>query len=210
MKISHPYLALVTSTNLFPRLQQSLEVIGQALNGGVNIVIVREAGLPASSRLKFARELRSMTSGRALLLINGDLDCAIEANADGIQLAESVNRSAGSIRVEASPRSLLVGRSIHSVKAARRAGSEGADLLLAGNVFTTPSHPCLPGRGIPFLQEITSATHLPTIAIGGINPENAASVMRAGAAGVAMQSGFLRAQDALAIAVETIRAIRDV
>jgi thiamine monophosphate synthase len=57
--------------------------------------------------------------------------------------------------------------------AARAAEAEGADYLVAGTIFESPSHPGQPGAGIDFLRSVCEAVSIPVIAIGGITPENA-------------------------------------
>lgn len=84
-----------------------------------------------------------------------------------------------------------IGASVHSVEQARRAEKSGADYVIAGHVFETDCKRGLPGRGLEFIREVTESVHIPVYGIGGICQENAEAVVRAGAAGVCVMSGFM-------------------
>ena len=101
----------------------------------------------------------------------------------------------------------LVGRSVHSVVAARRAEAEGVDYVVAGQVFASASHAGGQPAEVRLIETISQAVNVPVIAIGGIDARNARDVMRAGAAGVAVISAVLRADDAWAAAAQLWDAI---
>lgn len=84
-----------------------------------------------------------------------------------------------------------IGSSVHSVGQARRAKELGADYVIAGHVFETDCKKGMPGRGLDFIQQVSGAVHIPVYGIGGICQENAEAVVRAGAAGVCVMSGFM-------------------
>ena len=71
----------------------------------------------------------------------------------------------------------------------------GASYLFAGTIFTSKSHPSLPGSGTEYLARICRAVTIPTVAIGGINETNSESVIKSGASGVAVISSLLEAKD---------------
>lgn len=84
-----------------------------------------------------------------------------------------------------------IGTSVHSVQQAKQAVSLGAGVLIAGHVFETDCKRGLPGRGTSFIQEVSLASGLPVYGIGGIDAENAGDVVKAGASGVCIMSGFM-------------------
>ena len=88
---------------------------------------------------------------------------------------------------------MLVGKSVHSVGAAIAADKEGADYLLAGTIFKTSSKPDTKPQGPALIRSIVTVTNKPVIGIGGITRKNAASVLDAGAIGIAAMSGILAA-----------------
>ena len=84
-----------------------------------------------------------------------------------------------------------IGSSVHSVEQAKRAEGSGADYVIAGHVFETNCKRGMPGRGLEFIQKVSGGVHIPVYGIGGICQENAEAVVRAGAAGVCVMSGFM-------------------
>ena len=84
-----------------------------------------------------------------------------------------------------------IGVSVHSLEQALAAQDFGADYVVAGHIFDTPSHALERGRGLKFLREICEKLSIKTYAIGGINFENLDEVKDAGAAGAYMMRGFL-------------------
>jgi len=127
----------------------------------------------------------------AALLVNGRADLACALGAQGVQLA------AGDLAV-ADARQVLgkgwIGRSVHSLAEARAAVDEGADFLLAGNIYATPSHPGRPAAGVGFISAC-AVLGRPVIAIGGITAERAVECRDAGAWGVAAIRALWDADD---------------
>jgi len=84
-----------------------------------------------------------------------------------------------------------IGVSVHSLEQALAAQDFGADYVVAGHIFDTPSHASERGRGTKFLREICEKLSIKTYAIGGINFENLGEIKGVGAAGAYMMRGFL-------------------
>jgi thiamine-phosphate diphosphorylase len=171
------------------------EVVAQAVAGGVNVVQLRENDLPAADLLTLARQLRGVTGPDALLVINDRVDVALLSGADGVHLGGH-GLPVSAVR-SLIPPSLYVGRSVHTVRDARQAELDGADYLVAGTIFASPSHPDVVPSGPGFLRDLSARIRLPVIAIGGITAENAGECWSAGASGIACISALLRAPDPL-------------
>jgi len=199
----NPALMLVTDRTQCAG-RSLVEVVDQAIEGGVNLVQLREKDLPAGELLGLARQLRGVCSHRALFFINDRVDVALLCGADGVQLS-STGLPVAAVR-QFVPASLLVGRSVHSVNEARQAELDGADLVIAGTVFRTPSHPdAIPG-GSELLRNMVSRLSIPVLAIGGINAENAGECWSVGVSGVAVVSAILGAEDPRAAAARLVPA----
>jgi thiamine-phosphate pyrophosphorylase len=180
---------LVTDRRLAGGEDALVDAVAEAVEGGVNAVQLREKDLPEAELLPLARRLREVTAGRALLLVNGPLEVALEAEADGVHLPEHAPAQGGGPEPH-----VIVGRSVHSVDAAVWAEKEGAGYLVVGPVFETASHPEAQAGGLEIIRKVVSATRVPVLGIGGITSKNAADVMRAGASGVAVISAILGAE----------------
>lgn len=93
------------------------------------------------------------------------------------------------------PWQCMAGRSVHTIEQAIQGEQEGLDYLFYGHIYSTSSKPGVPARGIDQLRQLCAAVHIPVIAIGGIQPQHAEELMRAGAAGIAVMSGIFTADD---------------
>lgn len=186
-KLPTPTLMLVTDRRLAGGEDSLVRAVAEAVEGGVNVVQLREKDLSPAQLLPLACRLREVTAGRALLLVNGPLEVALEAGADGVHLPEDAPM------VERPAPGFVVGRSVHSPEAARKAVEEGVDYLVAGPVYGTASHLGVSPMGRRIVSQTASASPVPVLAIGGVTAEAAGGVVRAGAAGVAVISAVLGA-----------------
>ncbi len=153
------------------------------------IVQIREKQLNTKELLRVALQIKALAlSKETIIIINERLDVALAASLDGIHLPESGCTPA--ILRPLAPK-MLFGCSVHSLEALRNAEESGADYLLFGPVFETPSKRAYgPPQGLQLLGRISHSTSLPVFALGGITPENAAYCMAEGAYGIAALSIF--------------------
>lgn len=199
-----PWLMLVTDRTLC-RGRHLADLVNAAIDGGVTHVQVREKDLPARDLYTLARRLRDVTAGRAALFVNERVDVALAIEADGVHLG------GGALPVPI-VRSLvgngrLIGRAVHSPGEALAAAEEGADCVLLGTIFQTRSHPGARTGGLDAIRAARRGVAVPLIAIGGITPENAGSVVAAGADGIAVISSILGSRDPAAAAARLVAAI---
>jgi thiamine-phosphate pyrophosphorylase len=170
-----------------PRLQ--LEAIGKAARAGCRLIQIREKDMSAKALGAFTRAAieRARPHG-ARVLVNDRFDVAIAAGADGVHLRAS-SIPAREVRAVAAKKGLddfLIGVSTHSVAEAKLAEEGGADFVVCGPVYDTPSKRIFgPPLGLDVFAEIGDAVEMPVLAIGGINLSNYREALRRGAAGVA-------------------------
>ncbi len=171
------------------------EVVAAALEGGARCIQLRAKESTAREMVALGRKLRELTLGAgALLIVNDRLDVALAIGADGVHLGDD-DLPVGAVR-RAVPPGLLIGRSADSEDIARTAERDGADYLGVGPIFPTTSKPDAgAAAGIGLIERIVAATRLPVVGIGGIEPESAADIVRAGAAGVAVIRAVMCAGD---------------
>jgi thiamine-phosphate pyrophosphorylase len=194
---------LVTDRSLAGGENPLVDAVDEAVEGGVTAVHLREKDLPRDELLSLAKRLRTVTRGRAALIVNGPLEIVLAAEADGVHLPEAAPP------IERPSRPLLVGRSVHSREGAERAWAECSDYLIAGPIFETASHPDAAPAGLQLIETISGAVAIPVLAIGGITAERVAGVIRAGAAGVAVISAILSAESPGKAAVRLKNALAD-
>jgi thiamine-phosphate pyrophosphorylase len=108
------------------------------------------------------------------------------------------------------PQGMPVGVSVHDVAEAAGAAGAGADWLLLGTIYATPSHPGRPGAGPALVRTVAAVTALPLIAIGGLTPERVGPVVGAGAHGVAVLRGVWSAPDPRAAIMHYLEALQHV
>ena len=173
---------------------RALEIVcSQAVEGGAHAVQLREKDLPTAELYELAATLHAVLRGRALMLVNDRIDVALAIGADGVHLPE--RSLPGSKARAAAGDSCIIGRSVHSVEAAVTAEAEGADYLQVGTIFETSSKAGRPAAGLSLINEVRDAVSIPIIAVGGINADNAADVIAAGADGVAVIGAIMDADD---------------
>ena len=141
----------------------------------------------------------------ALLFVNDRVDVAVIAGADGAHIGQDDLPVGAARRV--SPPGFLLGVSAESVELALQAEAEGADYVGVGPVCATGSkadagEPIGLGR----IAEVAAAVRIPVVAIGGIAVGNARAVVESGAAGVAVISAVMRADDPESATREMLRA----
>ena len=195
-----PTLMLITDRRLAGGTDALVNGVNEAVGGGVTAVQLREKDLPPQKLLPLARRLRAVTRDRAAFIVNGPLELALAAEADGIHLPEIASM------VERPPRPFLIGRSIHSLEAARAAWAECSDYLIAGPIFETTSHSNAVPAGLELIESIAGAVAIPILAVGGITAERVGDVLRSGAVGVAVISSILSAKSP-AKAAERLKSV---
>jgi thiamine-phosphate pyrophosphorylase len=130
-----------------------------------------------------AAEITRGTSTR--LLVNDRADIAASAGADGVHL--TTRSLEPRIVRQAFGDELLIGSSAHSRAESTAARDGGADFVVLGPIFPTPSKAKYgPPLGVFELAEAAMELRpFPLIAIGGISSGNADECLRAGASGIA-------------------------
>jgi len=178
-----------------------LERVKRALSGGVSCLQYRNKVKDYSSRRAEACELQRLCAGRGVtFIVNDDLPLAAEIRADGVHFGQDDGSVAEARRV-LGPEA-LVGISTHSLEEALRAELEGADYIGFGAMYPTGSKDVQYLPGPAALAEVRSRVQIPIVAIGGINRDNAPTVIDAGADSIAVISAVLASQDPELAALE--------
>ena len=121
--------------------------------------------------------------------MNDCLDIALASGADGIHVGqEDIPISAARHLL---PIDKLIGCSTTTAKEALKAEADGADYVAVGSIYPTQSKKSVTVVGLERLCKIRASVSLPIVAIGGINADNARTVLDAGADAVAVISAIL-------------------
>lgn len=161
----------------------------------------RGHSLSGREHLALARLLGTATAGR--VFVNDRLDIALAVDAAGVQLSGLGLTTGDARRLRGD---WWIGVSVHTPEEAAAAQGEGADYLMVGPTFATPTHPEARPLGVEGLARFTRLG-IPVVAIGGISRANARSVMAAGAHGVAMIRALWDAPDPARAAQEIMKEI---
>jgi thiamine-phosphate pyrophosphorylase len=153
----------------------------RAVVHGATLLQLRD---PAATGRALEREAcRLVVESAVPVVVSARADLALAAGAAGVHLPELDLPVAAARRLLGPDR--LVGRSVHSVDAAVQAEGQGADYVVFGSVFASPSHPGRAMAGLAALERVAAAVRIPVLAIGGVDAGRVEACLAAGAAGFA-------------------------
>lgn len=209
-------LSLFKSTDLYfvtcqtlSESRSNIEVVEAALRGGVRIVQYREKDkdIDVGGRLKEAKALRVLTKKfHSLLIINDQVDLALEVGADGVHLGQ---QDTPLEKVKKKNANLIVGVSCHNQKQASSAQSQGADYVNLGPIFDTQTKKTSIPIGTDLIKWAKKHLFIPFTVMGGINETNIKEVIRAGAKHVAVITALSKKMDIEREAKILINLIRE-
>jgi len=200
-------LYLITDQYIVKGLSH-IQIAEKALLGGVRFIQYREKQLSKRESYKIAQQLREITRKyNAVLIINDDVDIAMAVDADGINLGQEDFPVQTARKILGNDK--IIGLSTHSLKEAEEAQDSGADYIAIGPIFRSTTKDVREPLGADIIKEIKKISRLPVIAIGGINEDNIADVMKAGADGAAVISAIITKEDITGAVKEFIRRVGD-
>jgi thiamine-phosphate pyrophosphorylase len=171
-----------------------LKVADWLIRGGAKVIQLRDKLSGKDELLPLARQLQSLCSQHdVLFIVNDHLDIALAAGADGLHLGQKdlpIKEARKLLPIDK-----ILGCSVTTVDQATAAESNGADYLAVGSIYPTSSKETATVVSLERLRQVRQAVSLPLVAIGGINKDNAAEVLAAGADAVAVISALLEAKD---------------
>ncbi len=200
MSVLRPFLLYyVTDRRAFggdraTQIASLCRLIGQLVASGVDFVQIREKDLATRDLLALVERVVAMARGTATkILVNDRLDVALSTGAAGVHLGGQSTPPRRVRRIVAGE--FLVGVSCHSLEEAFAAEAAGADYVLLGHIFDTPSKREYGSPlGLEKLREVVVSVRTPVLALGGITLKCAASCRETGAAGIAGISLFQSAE----------------
>lgn len=185
---------------LVPLLQHVLSVAVPAIQ-------LRERDLPVRELVALAREVQALTnSGGSQFLINDRVDIALALDGAGVHLRSNSLPVSVARRLLGAER--LLGLSVHSLEETVQAESQGADYVILGPIYETPSKQAFGAPiGIQTLEKACRAVRIPVVGIGGVTAARAREMRQAGAFGVAVITAILGAEDVESATRELLDAV---
>ncbi len=176
-RLAEQGLYVITDPQLIGR-ELLLPAVAAALRGGAGMVQYRDKGTDQSRREKEARALLKLCQAKGVpLIINDDLALAVEIGADGIHLgAEDIQPAEA--RAQLGPNAII---GISGYSNANAAANPLADYVAFGRFYPSATKPDASPAAPEVLGQARALTDKPLVAIGGINVNNAACLLRAGA-----------------------------
>jgi thiamine-phosphate pyrophosphorylase len=184
-----------------------ISILERVLTVATPAIQLRERDLAAKDLMALAREVQALVSLReSRLVINDRVDVAMALDGAGVHLRSNSLPVVVARKLVGSQR--LIGVSAHSVEEALQAQSDGADYVVLGPIYKTPSKQHFgPPLGLGTLTEACRLVQIPVIGIGGITAARAREVRRAGAFGVAVITAILAAADVESATRDLIDAV---
>jgi thiamine-phosphate pyrophosphorylase len=154
--------------------------LAECLQGGVDVVQLREKHLDARPLLDVARRARRVCHDHGVpFILNDRPDLALEAGADGVHVGQDDAPPARARRIVGDD--AIVGLSTHAPAELAAAASEPVDYVSAGPVTPTPTKPGRPGTGLDYVAHAAAHSAHPFFVTGGVAPDTVDAMLAAGA-----------------------------
>lgn len=151
------------------------------LEAGISVLQYRDKSADQARRLETARTLREMCSRTGtIFVINDDIRLALDSGADGVHLGKDDSPS-GEARHLLGDNAIIGISCYNEFQAARRAQAQGADYIAFGAFYQTRTKTGTVKARPALLTKAKAELSVPVVAIGGINLENGAALVEAGA-----------------------------
>lgn len=165
------------------------DVVLAAIDAGADCIQLREKSMPGGELLARARALIRLVDARAHVVINDRPDVALLSGADAVHIGT------GDLPLQDVQRlvrgRIAIGCSASSLDRARALAGQGVDYLGLGAMFETTTKQSPQTVGPDLVRQVLACPEtagIPHVAIGGVTPHNAGSVVEAGARGLAVSS----------------------
>ena len=164
------------------------------IEGDVDVIQLRGKGKPIDQLVDLTPEIHEITCRASIpLIVNDHAEIANKVSVEGVHVGQDDDSIA--VAREKAGRSVIIGKSTHSIEQAIEAQREGADYIGFGPIFGTPTKPDYKPVGLKDIKQVHVDVTLPIFCIGGIKIGNLAEIIAAGARRVAIVSGLLKAPD---------------
>ena len=190
-----------------------LDIARGAVRGGARIIQLRDKLRDKGEIMPLAIEVKDLCQdNNVLLIINDHVDMAASLGTDnvGVHVGQTDLSVADSRNILHEGQ--LIGRSNREIPLLIESQEMGADHVAFGAIYPTTTKPGGIGyrgnQGPDRVKEARSVTNVPLVCIGGINADNVAPVVEAGADAICVAAAIGLADDPEAEAKKLVEAIR--
>ncbi|SHE77276.1 thiamine-phosphate diphosphorylase [Kaistia soli DSM 19436] len=179
-----------------------VEAVGRAIEGGVTLVQLRDPKGKGRAQVEIAAALLQILRPRGIpLIINDRVDVALAVGADGVHVGQS-DIPAAMVRRMIGPDKIL-GLSVSYASELTAPDLSVVDYIGVGPIYATATKTnAAPPIGFDGLAALAAASPVPVVAIGGVKAEHVVPALAAGAAGLAIVSAIIAADDPAAAAAD--------
>ena len=170
------------------------DIVLEAVQGGVTMVQLREKNISTREFVELAVKLKKiLTPYDVPLIINDRVDVAVASGADGVHIGQSdmpYHIARGMLGYDK-----IIGLSVENFEQVEESNGLAVDYIGISPVFSTPTKTdTAEPFGLEGLKKAVAMSTHPTVGIGGMNPDTAASVMATGTDGIAVVSAIVGAE----------------
>lgn len=171
-----------------------LETIEEACKGGITLLQLREKELNGFDFFHIAQKVKNITDSYEIpLIINDRVDIAMAVNADGVHVGAS-DIPIKYIRKIMGPEK-IIGATVKTLDAAKRALTDGADYLGVGAIYPTTTKVVTVLTDVSILNQICDTIPIPVVAIGGLNESNVNILDDSKISGIAVVSAIMKSKN---------------
>ena len=189
-----PFRLYVITGEEFHPGRPLLDVMTEALEGGADIIQMRDKKSSKKVILEKAKMLRELTRKYDVpFIVNDHIDVALAVDADGVHLGQDDLPLVEARKIVGDK---IIGISTHSIEQAREAEKNGADYIGVGPIFPTKTkEDVVPPVTTSYLKEVVREISIPFVPIGGIKLHNIDEVLDAGGTCVCVISAVVGSED---------------
>lgn len=187
LKLEKKKLCLITNSDKFESKDLFLDAIASALQGGVDIVILRELAYPDNVVVEIASKLRILCDEYgATFIVNNRSDIAMIVEADGVHLGQNDISSQDARTVLGE--NAIIGKSTHNPDEVIQAVNEGVDYItfepIADDKFVVEE----------YILWVNENIDVPVFLAGEINLKNINNIIQKGTKRIALTNAIMYAQ----------------
>ena len=185
-----------------------IDAVTQAIAGGARVIQYRDKKHATEKRMQQAKKLAGVCrQDGVLFIINDDVTLAKETRADGVHLGRE-DPAIALARKQLGLQTIIGVSCYNELARAEAAQKQGADYVAFGRFFPSRTKPQAVPASLDLLRGAKKKLRSPVVAIGGITPENGASLIAAGADALAVIEGVFGQADVRAAAERYARLFK--